>query len=580
MPAKEVPVVSASHRLPGVVALTLAALLVPRAALAQAAPAPIADPLQPERTIERLQRERQRGAPPALPSLERAASSADRKPILTLRAVALRGARTLPPQTLTPAYQRFVGRSVSAADLSTITEALTQSYRDAGYHLSRAIIQPQNAEGGRLVINVSEGAIVEVSVRGGQANSEAVRALLAPVTQEMPSRRGTLERALLLASDLPGVRVVDTRLEEIGTTSGRFRLIVEIESWRIYNSIAFDNRGSNAVGPYQSYSATNFNSAFTPGDTLGAAVSTTPSDPDQLRFGRVTYSAPVGNDGARWSLLALHSDVRPGDIRREFDTRSRADFAELRGTIAPLRGRDSSLWLSLAAAAGEYREHDVFGPVYSDHLRIVTASADYQLRDAANGWNYLTVNVKQGLDILGASSAGDPFVSRGDASGQFTKVEAYYSRIQALAGPWSLKLAAVGQWASRPLLASQQFYLGGAFGRGFYGLDVSGDMAAGGSAELRFDHALNLSFLKGYQLYGYIDHTDVWNAREDVGAIRLTLAGVGVRFDLPYDLQGTVELARPLDFRTPLPQPHKSRVLFNVAKAFKLCPGSVQLACS
>ena len=50
------------------------------------------------------------------------------------------------------------------------------------------------------------------------------------------SRRGwpTLERQLLLINTRPGVRIVDTALEEIGTASGHFRLVVSLKTWHVY----------------------------------------------------------------------------------------------------------------------------------------------------------------------------------------------------------------------------------------------------------------------------------------------------------------------------------------------------------
>jgi hemolysin activation/secretion protein len=537
---------------------------------AQSRQAPIFDVTQPQQTLQRLQRDQQLGSAPVLPKVAAAGQRSNGKPLFRLHHVALAGAISLPSSELAPAYAQLIGRRVTTSDLSSITEAITIFYRKAGWHLSRAIIKPQNAEGGRLKVSVVEGRITDVIVRGSEANAAAVRVLLEPLTQESPSNRLTVERALLLASDLPGVRIQDTSLEEIETGSGNFRLIVDVESWLNYTSVAIDNRGTKAVGPVQTFLATNFNAAFRPGDTLGVALSTTPADTDQLRFGSLSYSAPVGTDGSRISLLALHSEVKPGDYRSIFNTQNRADFVELRGTITPIRTQDSSLWLSGAAAIGEYGERDIFGRVYADHLRTITGTAEYHRQDALGGTSYLTVNVKQGLPILGASAAGDAFLSRSDSSGEFTKIDAYYSRVQTLVGPWSIKLAAAGQLASRSLLASQQFYLGAAFARGLYGLQYSGDNAAGASVELRYDQSLPWQIVTGYQLYGYIDHTRVWNIN-DPAVLKLTLAGAGVRFFLPSALQATIEVASPIEYAAPLAETRETRVFFGISKAFKFC---------
>jgi len=50
-------------------------------------------------------------------------------------------------------------------------------------------------------------------------------------------------------NDLPGAHVADSAIEEIGTGSGRFRLIVTVQTWTNFTSLSLDNRGTEATGP-------------------------------------------------------------------------------------------------------------------------------------------------------------------------------------------------------------------------------------------------------------------------------------------------------------------------------------------
>ena len=118
---------------------------------------------------------------------------------------------------------------------------------------------------------------------------------------------------MLLINGRPGVRIADTALEEIGHATGRFRLIVYVKTWHIYTSFGLDNLGSSSVGPWQTYATGAFNSYLAPGDTLALNLSTTPGDPRELAFGRLSYDVPVGTDGMRIGASALYSEVRPGD---------------------------------------------------------------------------------------------------------------------------------------------------------------------------------------------------------------------------------------------------------------------------
>ena len=87
-----------------------------------------------------------------------------------------------------------------------------------------------------------------------------------------------------------------------------------------------------------------------------------------------------------------------------------------------MRSRDASLWLTGTAGVGEFYEDTVFGPNYHDHIRTVSLTADYQMHEKLDGWNYLTVTARQGLDIRRLQQ-GDPFRSRWDGSGTFFKLD-------------------------------------------------------------------------------------------------------------------------------------------------------------
>ena len=312
--------------------------------------------------------------------------------------------------------------------------------------------------------------------------------MLEAVLTERPSRLATLERQLLLINGRPGVRIEDTAIEEIGTASGHFRLILSLKTWHVFTSFGVDNLGSSSVGPWQSYGTAAFNSYLAPGDSLVVNLSTTPGDPRQLAFGRLSYDVPVGTDGARIGASGYYSEVRPGDFRRLYSDNIKTESFELRGSIVPLQSQKSSLTLTAAAGFTNVSENDVFGPIYADHIRTASLTSDYRLQDNFGGTNYLTVNFRQGLDILGASHRGDDDLSRDGASSKFSALNFWFTRYQTLTDAWSLKLAAAGQTASGPLFTSQQFYLGGiAFGRGYGSAEISGDNGLAGSAELRFD---------------------------------------------------------------------------------------------
>lgn len=556
-----------------------AALIVTASSVAQAQQAnqPGFDPRQPEKHFERLQSGQSQPPPRStlrVPTLARPDTDADTKPQFVLRTVSLNGASAIPQDLLTATYRPYLGKPVSQADLAAIAAAITDVYRSAGFHLSRAVVPPQDVTNGHVDVQVIEGKIAEVSLKGDGAEQFGVRPMLGPVLAEHPSRLATLERQLLLINGSPGVRITDSSLEEIGGPTGRFRLVLELKTWHVFTAFGLDNLGSSSVGPWQTYATAAFNSYLLPGDTLAANLSTTANDPRQLGFGRLSYDVPVGNDGARVGASALYSQVRPGDDRRLLNDTTVTEGFELHGSIVPLQSQRSSLVLTAAAALSDVRENDVLGPVYNDHIRTVSLTSDYRLQDGFGGNNFVTLSWRQGLDIFGASHFGDSLLSRNGASADFSVLDFWFTRYQTLSDAWSVKLSMASQTASGPLFTSQQFYLGGAaFGRGYGSAELSGDNGLAGSFELRFDQSLNWRYLAGYQLYSFVDAGAVWNDGYNIGdGLALTSAGGGMRFFLWDGLQADVGVAFPLSYRAPDNSARSARLLFSLSSALKACP--------
>jgi hemolysin activation/secretion protein len=565
-------------------ALVLALLLVSVPASAQQASQPAFDPRQTEKRFDDGALQQTPAARPRLPMPRLSRSDdikADPTPLFDLRGVSISGAFAIPRDRLATAYQPYLGKKVSQADLAAIAAAVSDIYRAAGFHLSRAIVPPQDIKGGIVRLQVIEGSITEVGLKGEGAEQFGVRPMLGPVLAEQPSRLATLERQLLLINARPGVRIEDTALEEIGTASGHFRLIVSLKTWHFYTSFGLDNLGSSAVGPWQSYATAAFNSYIIPGDTLALNLSTTPGDPRQLAFGRLSYDVPVGTDGLRVGASGVYSEVWPGDIRHATSDNTKTEAFELRASFAAIQSQRSSLTLTTATNFSNVSESDVFGPIYNDHIRNLSLTSDYRLQDNFGGTNYFTMTWRQGFDIMGASHKDDDFLSRDRASGKFSALNVWFTRHQTITDAWSVKIAGAAQTASGPLFLSQQFYLGGAaFGRGYGAAEISGDNGMAGSFELRFDQKASFKYLTGYQLYGFVDSGVAWNdGYRYTDGLALTSAGGGVRLFFGPDLQADLGVAVPLGYRAPDNTARDVRVLFSLSNAFKLCPERAATRC-
>jgi hemolysin activation/secretion protein len=536
-------------------------------------------PIQPadqgleQRRVERLQETRDGISVPTARSVPNQPAG-EEQALFTLAAVRIEGDSPLGLGEIEAAYRDKLGKPISQAGLVALAGEISKLHRDAGYHLTRALIPPQDIKRGVVTIRIIPGAVAELVVQGDEANRFGTRRMLAPIAEETPARLATLERQLLLVNDLPGVRVKDTTLEEIGTGSGQFRLTVILDSWSVFVSAGFDNAASNAVGPWQAYFGTALNSLIVPGDTLAVNLSSIPGSTRELRYGRISYDAPLGNDWLRVGIAASRSVVWPGDLRRLGRVRSDAENLEARATVVALQTQRQSLSLTASLGISNIVEESAFGINYRDRLRIASLTADYRLRDDWQGTTYATLGLRKGLGIDDASRRYDPLLSRFDGSGDFYVLQGAVTRYQGLGESWSLKLAGSGQVSSEALLISQQFYLGGGvFGRAFQSGWLAGDNGIAGSAELRYDYRPGLSFLKNVQLFGFVEGGAVrsYAAPRDI-VQSLSAVGGGVRLQLNDSVEAGVTVAAPLSYNSPSRGGRGATILFSLSTILKACP--------
>ena len=154
-----------------------------------------------------------------------------------------------------------------------------------------------------------------------------------------------------------------------------------------------------------------------------------------------------------------------------------------------------------------------------DQWREVDLALVYQQNGFLDGVTTATLDVTQGLDILGASPAGDPNVSHAGAVPDFTKLSGVVRRIQEIYGPLSFALTGTGQYAFQPLYVGEEISFGGAqIGRGYDPAAITGDMGVGGDAELRYK--LDISgrhidsprvTISHAELYAFYDVAKVWD---------------------------------------------------------------------
>lgn len=536
------PLRPAPVRSPFLPPILAAAVSAVSPALAAAQPSPVdqADPsLVREQLDEPEQRPSREAAPVSVQPRTRGPGLAGQ---VTPGAIHVEGATALGPADFAPAIEPYLGRPLGPDELRALIRDVAEVARRAGFGLAAAWIPRQSVVAGLLTVRIDEGRIDGLDVSGPAR--AMVEPRLAGIATGRPIRTTELERRLLLAGDLPGVSLGRARVDR---RAGRNILVVAADIDRVRGRASIDNSGSGPVGPVRARAGVDFNSIAIPGDRLNLGGVITPAQPREFQYAEASYTVPVGRDGIEASVAAYAGHSDPGGSLRGLDVAGLSLQAEARLSYPLLRSRAASLWGGVAFSVRDSMLDRMGARVRDD--RIVTASASLSGNARlAGGRLRVRLSYVQGLDLLNMTMRGDPLASRPDGGGAFSKVEFWTNYERPLGGGFGIDLRGAGQLASRPLLASEEFGLGGRqFLRGFDYWEAAGDEGAAASAELRYDIAGGLPRpLRRLQLYAYADAGRVTNLRGGFGGGSLASAGGGVRAWLREGFEAGLELGLPL----------------------------------
>ncbi|MGH6737651.1 MAG: ShlB/FhaC/HecB family hemolysin secretion/activation protein, partial [Bradyrhizobium sp.] len=454
---------------------------------------------------------------------------------IVIRRIQIVGATVYSDAQFAELYQGLIGQRVSLQAVYDLAQRITSKYGADGYVLSRAIVPVQELE--------PRGAVVRIEVIEGYVERvvwpERVRRYrdfftdyARKITAERPINIRTLERYLLLANDLPGLRF-STTLKASPNVRGASVLIVELTEKPVDAGIRFDNRGTQARGPLQVLATTTINNLMRQHDALTLSYATV-SPIKELQFASAAYRQVLNSEGLTAFINGSYSWSYPGttDLQQlEFKTRS--FYAEVGAQYPVIRARERNLSIIGLAFAGEnynFWNLTPTDPQAADRLRGIRLRVEGDFADKIGGINQFGVTFSHGFPGGGSTDNANPLASRLGGRVDFSKAEILVSRLQPLIDRFSVFVSAYGQYAFDPLLVPEQCSFGGrVFGRAYDPSELLGDHCWMTSAELRYDVPFFvpdpaaakkevLTPSPTVQLYGFTDKADLY---------RIGIASVG-----------------------------------------------------
>ncbi len=456
---------------------------------------------------------------------------------VTVQRIIVQGATLIPTADLEALVADRIGQSLTLAELEHTAQRIAEHYRQEGWFV-RVYLPQQDVTDGTIRIQVVEGHYGGATLqnKGSRANGDFVQSVVTHrLLSGQPLSAADLERGLLIANDLPGIRA--TGRLAAGQARGQTDLSLDVEDTPlITGDIGGNNFGNKYTGIEQLTGGIAFNNLTGRGDQLAIRALAA----KHLYSARLQYSLPLGTDGWRLALHGSTLGYRLGGRYDPLDAEGQAHTGGLTVSYPLIRQSDRNLTVAMGYEHRRY-DDDILDTALRRH-RIDAVSlrlaGDRRDRFAGGGVTWGAVRLIQGRLGLGGVAADEAIDAAGPHTrGDYAKLAFQLNRLQVLGpgSPWQLMAAVSGQFADGNLSSSERMALGGPYGVRAYPInEAMGDEGLLFKLELRRDLGAGWQALAFYDAGHIRRHKSTWagwdGGRDLSNTYSLSGAGLGINW--------------------------------------------------
>lgn len=373
------------------------------------------------------------------------------------------GSSILSDAELNALKQPFLGQLVSEESLQRLADRITERYLEGGYITSRAVLDAASFTTRQIKVQVLEGGIEKIEVEGVQhLRKSYVRDRIA-LGANTPLNTAKLEDQLRLLRSSPLIDNIEASLRA-GTQIAKSILVVRVtEAERFRASTSVDNYSPPSVGSERMSLSAGFQNPTGLGDDVSVGFRrTTVGGSDTLDL---TYRLPLN---AMDGTLQLRSSFNRNNVVQEpfsvLDIRGNSELYEVsfRQPLQRTPREEFAVSTGLTYQTGQTFTFVGgtpfgFGPETdgTTTTTVLKLGQDYIRRDPRGAWA-LRSQFSVGLDLFNST-----INSGATPDSRFVSWLGQLQRVQVLNENNVLIFSTDLQFASEPLLSSQQFVIGG-----------------------------------------------------------------------------------------------------------------------
>ena len=466
----------------------------------------------------------------------------------------IEGTHKLSELEVEEAVYPYLGPGRTTEDVERARAALEKAYQDKGYQTVAVQIPPQQVQNGVVVLQVIEGKVGRLRIRGSRYFS------LSEIKKRAPSMaEGTVPnfndvtRDILALNQLPDLRVTPTL--HAGVEPGTVDIDLNVkDTLPLHGSLELNNRNSPDTTSLRINGAISYNNFWQLGHSAGFSFQIAPENLKDAEVFSGYYLARFPE--AEWFSLLFQGTKQNSNVSTLGSTAvaGRGSIFGARGIFTLPPGKD---FYESISAGFDWKHFDQnvglsTGRITSP-ITYYPVSAVYTATWVPKGSETdLDAGVTFGLRG-GIGSKDNQFDnSRFKASGNFIYFRGDLSHTHELPGGAQIYAKVQGQIADQPLVNTEQI-AGGGLGtvRGYYEAEELGDNGIFGTIELRSPSFLAWIKKKEdeWRLYAFLDAGTLTirdPLPQQIDVFDLASWGFGSRIQLYQHLNGSLDIAVPM----------------------------------
>lgn len=464
-----------------------------------------------------------------------------------VKSIQIEGNTLLPAKQLKTLVSGYENKMLTLGNLDQLSGLISAAYAQAGYPLVRVYVPPQTLTAGVVRLAVVEARYGKVMLDNqSKVKDGPLDATLAPLQPGQPVANWTLERSLLLLSDIPGA--LTSSAIRPGDAAGTSDLVVNVTSAPRYTgTLGVDDYGNAYTGRARATGSFAVNGLLHEGDLLDFSAA---SSGGGMNFAQGGYRYLLNGQGTmlRAGVSSLHYHL--GDELSQLGARGSALVGSLTLTQPIVRNTAANLYGQIEFDHKLLRDDIGLAGIDGDrqaNVWVATLAGDE--RDAHGITNYNLSMSHGDVDFTnGLTNLIDRITAR--SQGAFNKYTLSVSRLQRFGDSDALYAGFTQQWASKNLDTSEQFFLGGPNTVRGYDMGALGG-SYGNLFTLEYRHDFSMPGVAGRwqaALFGDSGRVTIYKDTFTRGtnSARLSSAGIGLRWSGPHGWAASAAVAKPI----------------------------------